>query len=337
MNLDRPILSTDVEQVERPVASRILATLIEASPLAIVAFDPEGVVTMWNPAAERIFGWSEKEAVGMGLPFAPAEKQEEFRALRQRAMRGEVFTEPELYRRRADGSPIVVSVSTSPLRRPDGTIHGIMSILMDVTERKAAEESRARLSMAVEQAGESIIVTDTSGAIRYVNPAFERITGDDQPEVPQERPARRGVLQEHVGDHRPRGGLAGDVLQQEEGRHPIRGGRRHLSRAGPVGPGGELRRRQARRHRSPADGGAASPVAEDGGRRQAGGGGRPPRCRAPAPAPGLQPPAGPPAEDPGPERRGDDHGTDAVPDDRRGHRALDRPLPLPPPPESPPP
>src|SRR3989337_2231785 len=58
-----------------------------------------------------------------------------------------------------------------------------MSILMDVTERKAAEESRARLWMAVEQAGESIIVTDTSGAIRYVNPAFERITGYDQTEV----------------------------------------------------------------------------------------------------------------------------------------------------------
>src|SRR3989304_3110431 len=105
MNLDRPISSTDVEQVERPVASRILATLIEASPLAIVAFDPEGVVTMWNPAAERIFGWSEKEAVGMGLPFVPAEKQEEFRALRQRAMRGEVFTEPELYRRRGGRVP----------------------------------------------------------------------------------------------------------------------------------------------------------------------------------------------------------------------------------------
>ena len=183
MNLDRIISSSDVEEIERPAASRILATLIDASPLAIVAFDPDGVVTMWNPAAERIFGWSEKEALGMGLPFVPAEKQEEFRALRRRAMRGEVFTEPELHRRRADGSPIVVSVSTSPLRRPDGTIHGIMSILMDVTERKAAEESRARLSMAVEQAGESIVVTDTSGAIRYVNPAFERITGYDRTEV----------------------------------------------------------------------------------------------------------------------------------------------------------
>ncbi|MFA6147185.1 MAG: PAS domain S-box protein [bacterium] len=188
MNLDGPISFPDVEEIDRPAASRILATLIEASPLAIVTFDPEGVVTMWNPAAERIFGWSESEALGSHLPFVPADKQGEFRALRRRALLGEVFTEPELHRRKADGSPIVVSVSTSPLRRPDGTIYGIMSILMDVTERKAAEESRARLTMAVEQAGESIVVTDTRGVIQYVNPAFERITGYDRLEVIGQNP-----------------------------------------------------------------------------------------------------------------------------------------------------
>ena len=183
MSVDQPISLPDVEEIDRPAASRILATLIEASPLAIVTFDPEGVVTMWNPAAERIFGWSENEALGTRLPFVPAERQEEFLALRRRALLGEVFTEPELHRRRADGSPIVVSVSTSPLRRPDGTIYGIMSILMDVTEAKAVEESRARLTMAVEQAGESIVVTDTRGTIQYVNPAFERITGYDRMEA----------------------------------------------------------------------------------------------------------------------------------------------------------
>ena len=155
MSVDQPISFPDVEEIDRPAASRILATLIEASPLAIVTFDPDGVVTMWNPAAERIFGWSENEALGTHLPFVPAEKQEEFLALRRRALLGEVFTEPELHRRRADGSPIVVSVSTSPLRRPDGTIYGIMSILMDVTERKVAEETRNRLTMVEEQLRQS--------------------------------------------------------------------------------------------------------------------------------------------------------------------------------------
>ncbi|MGE5283421.1 MAG: PAS domain S-box protein [Actinomycetota bacterium] len=151
MSMDLPKSSHGVEEIDRPAASRILDTLIATSPLAIVTFDPEGVVTMWNPAAERIFGWSETEALGTRLPFVPAEKQEEFLALRRRALRGEAFTEPELHRRRVDGSPIVVSASASPLRRADGTIYGIMSILMDVTERKAAEESRERLAMAGEQ------------------------------------------------------------------------------------------------------------------------------------------------------------------------------------------
>ncbi|MBW6505058.1 PAS domain S-box protein [bacterium] len=155
MNLERLIPFADVEEIDRPAAYRILAALIEASPLAIVTFDPEGVVTMWNPAAERIFGWSENEALGTRLPFVPAGKQEESLALRRRALLGEVFTEPELHRRRVDGSPVVVSVSTSPLRRPDGTIFGIMSILMDVTERKAAEEARDRQAIVGEQLRQS--------------------------------------------------------------------------------------------------------------------------------------------------------------------------------------
>ena len=109
-----------------------------APEVAIVAFDPEGYVTMWNPAAERIFGWTAEEAVGKALPFVPADKQEEFRAHRQRALQGESFTEPELHRRRADGSPVVISASTAPLREKDGRIFEILSILTDVTERKAS-------------------------------------------------------------------------------------------------------------------------------------------------------------------------------------------------------
>jgi len=148
MSVDRPILFPYVEEIDRPSASGVLTTLIEASPLAIVTFDSEGVVMMWNPAAERIFGWSEKEALGTRLPFVPAEKQVEFLALRRRALLGEAFTEPELHRRRADGSPIVVSASTAPLHRTDGTIYGILSILMDVTDHRSPGDEEAVRTLA---------------------------------------------------------------------------------------------------------------------------------------------------------------------------------------------
>jgi len=148
MNVYRPISFSVDDAIDRPATSRSLAALVEESPLAIVAFDPDGVVTLWNPAAERIFGWSGSEALGARLPFVPAEKQVEFLALRRRALLGEAFTEPELHRRRADGAPIVVSVSTSPLRRPDGTIYGILSILMDVTDPESAGDLEALRQVA---------------------------------------------------------------------------------------------------------------------------------------------------------------------------------------------
>jgi PAS domain S-box-containing protein len=157
--------------------TEVAGDLIEVSPVPIVAFDPEGVVTVWNPAAAALFGWDPREAVGTRLPIVPADRQVEFEEIRQRALRGEFFTEPELHWRKADGSPVVVSASTGPLRRSDGTIYGIFVLFADVTDRKAADESSNRLSMAVEQASERIVVTDARGIMQYVNAAFERVTG----------------------------------------------------------------------------------------------------------------------------------------------------------------
>ena len=69
-----------------------------------------------------MFGWTEEEVLGKPHPIVPEEKQEEFRALREMALQGKTFTGIPLRRRRKDGSPIDISVSTSPLRAADGTI-----------------------------------------------------------------------------------------------------------------------------------------------------------------------------------------------------------------------
>jgi len=143
-------------------ADRFLAALVSVSPSAIVAFDPDGVVTLWSPAAERTFGWSAQEALGQGLPFVPADRQEEFRALRQRALRGESFTEPELHRRRADGSPVVVTASTAPIRREDGTIYGILSVLTEATDGKDSVEPAARKATAAAREAERWLAGDAA-------------------------------------------------------------------------------------------------------------------------------------------------------------------------------
>jgi PAS domain S-box-containing protein len=118
-----------------------LEALIEASPLAIMVLTPEGTVTLWNPAAERIFGWSEAEIVGGPNLIVPEEKQGEFRALRERVMNGEGFSNVETKRQRKGGIPLDISLSTAPLRDHAGVPKGIVALIADVTERKKMEEA----------------------------------------------------------------------------------------------------------------------------------------------------------------------------------------------------
>ena len=54
--------------------------LVDSSPLPIIVFDTAGKITLWNPAAERVFGWRAEEVLGKPIPFIPEEKMEEHRA-----------------------------------------------------------------------------------------------------------------------------------------------------------------------------------------------------------------------------------------------------------------
>ncbi len=164
-------------EAAKPDAKPDFGAMIEASPIAVVSYDPDGVVTYWNPAAEKLFGWTAGEATGKRLPFVQAEKQGEFEGLLARALRGEAYVEPGLHRRRADGSPVVVRVCAAPLRSGDGSIRGVMEILWEESGRAEEGEWRSRLPAALEQAGDSVVLTDARGVILYVNSAFEGISG----------------------------------------------------------------------------------------------------------------------------------------------------------------
>jgi diguanylate cyclase (GGDEF)-like protein/PAS domain S-box-containing protein len=120
-----------------------LQLLIQSSPLAIYARDPNGLLTTWNPAAERMYGWSAAEVLGKPLPSVPGEQREESDSLRKRLLAGESFIKFQGRRLRRDGSPIYIDASLGPLRDAAGNASGIIAVAADITERKRAELQQA--------------------------------------------------------------------------------------------------------------------------------------------------------------------------------------------------
>jgi PAS domain S-box-containing protein len=159
----RGVVALDTDITERRRAERALReardefqALIEASPVPIVAYDREGIVMLWNPAAERVFGWSAEEALGRFLPIVPEHMREEFDRLREAVLGGRSFSGFETTRRRKDGSAIEISVSNAPVRDAFGNVRGVVALDTDITERRRAErairESEEKLRLALEAA-----------------------------------------------------------------------------------------------------------------------------------------------------------------------------------------
>ena len=139
--------------------SRTLQALIEASPLAVIVSDVSGTVRVWNPAAARISGWREEEAIGRPDPLSSADGNRELRTTCDLVLRGERFSNVEIRARNRGGSEIVLAFSGAPLVDERGKIVAMMTIVADITEAKTAEEAlrrseeRLRLSQKVEAVG----------------------------------------------------------------------------------------------------------------------------------------------------------------------------------------
>jgi PAS domain S-box-containing protein len=134
-------ISEETQQHER------LQALIASSPLALVEFDLHTRIRLWNPAAERIFGWSREEMLGRdGLPMAPPSKRAESEDLFARVRAGEAVNDYETVRQRKDGTLVAVSIAAAPIRDRSGRVVGNMVAYTDITERKAQEAEVHRLN-----------------------------------------------------------------------------------------------------------------------------------------------------------------------------------------------
>jgi PAS domain S-box-containing protein len=121
-----------------------LNSIITACPHAIIAVDSQRNVKIWNPAAEKMFGWSAGEVVGGRVPFVSDDKRKESDDFNVRALKGESFNNHELQRTRRDGTVLDLLVSAAPTYDAAGKIDGFLTVATDVTEHKSLERQFLR-------------------------------------------------------------------------------------------------------------------------------------------------------------------------------------------------
>lgn len=129
-----------------------LAAIVESSEDAILSKALDGTITSWNRGAQRLFGYTEEEALGrpIFLIIPPEEREAEMRLL-ERLAAGRHVEHVETVRLRRDGTPVEVSASLSPLRDGQGRVIGASSIMRDITEQTRRDAELRRSNAELEQ------------------------------------------------------------------------------------------------------------------------------------------------------------------------------------------
>ncbi|WP_454621837.1 PAS domain S-box protein [Bradyrhizobium cenepequi] len=161
---------------------RLFSAAVESSNDAVITESLDGIVTGWNPAAERLFGYAATEAVGRHISLiVPQDRAQETDDALRRISWGERIANNETVRLRKDGTPVEVSLSISPIKSASGTIIGICKTARDMTEsRKAQENLRESEQLArgiINSALDAFVQIDQKGVIRYWNPQAASIFG----------------------------------------------------------------------------------------------------------------------------------------------------------------
>jgi PAS domain S-box-containing protein len=140
------------ERAIRKNAASRLAAIVENSDDAIIGKDLEGVITSWNPAAERMFGYRAAEAVGQRITLiVPPDRLAEEDELLRRIRRGESTDNVDTVRWTKHGQLVDISLTVSAIRDAVGVIVGASTIARDITERKRSEAALKELNETLEQ------------------------------------------------------------------------------------------------------------------------------------------------------------------------------------------
>src|SRR3954470_1255423 len=163
------------------VAARRLAAVIASSDDAIVTKNLDSIITSWNPAAQRMFGYTETEAIGRSIRMLiPDELQSEEDTVLAKIRAGESVEHYETIRRRKDGSLLSISLTVSPIRNSEGVIVGASKIARDITEQtrlRAAAREQAAITEKLAEVGAALASTlDRDAIVQKVTDTASELT-----------------------------------------------------------------------------------------------------------------------------------------------------------------
>ena len=163
-------------------AAHLLAAIVESSEDAIVSKTLDGIVTSWNAAAERMFGYTAGEMIGQPIAIlATPATADETRRILETVGRGERVEHYETERRRKDGQTIQAALTISPVRDDTGRIVGASKIARDITAAKRDADELAKrealMGSILETVPDAMVVIDERGIIQSFSAAAERMFG----------------------------------------------------------------------------------------------------------------------------------------------------------------
>ncbi|QUS60302.1 PAS domain S-box protein [Synechocystis sp. PCC 7338] len=166
-----------------------LQSLIVASPRGIFTLNLADQIQIWNPAAERIFGWKETEIIAHPELLTSEILVEDYQQFKQRILSGIASPSLELKCQKKDGSWIEIVLSAAPLLDSEENIAGLVAVVTDITEQKRQAEQIRLLQSVVVHTNDAVVITeaepinDPGPRILYVNEAFTKITGYTAEEI----------------------------------------------------------------------------------------------------------------------------------------------------------
>ena len=189
---------------------RSFVALAQTAISPVITTTPEGIITTWNPAAERLYGFAAAETIGMPIDIIiPSDERERYRDVVATLLGDRLGDGFMTVRVAKDGRRVDILLILSAIKSLDGETIGIINVTRDITALKAAED---KFRLAVESCPNGMMMSDAAGTIVMINKEIERLFGYERDEligrsiddlVP-ERLRRRHSRHRDEFAHRPR-------------------------------------------------------------------------------------------------------------------------------------